>query len=90
MVMSRASAVVELVRGGFTTFPLFSLLRAYYGLFPEPQLRSSFRQPRHSPSIVTLLFIITYRRGSPFILISDSDSLCLPSYLPISDILYDT
>jgi hypothetical protein len=26
----------------------------------------------------------------PFILISDFDSLCLPSYLPISDILYDT
>ena len=26
----------------------------------------------------------------PFIVISDSDSLCLPSYLPISDILYDT
>ena len=26
----------------------------------------------------------------PSIVISDSDSLCLPSYLPISDILYDT
>ena len=26
----------------------------------------------------------------PFTLISDSDSLCLPSYLPISDVLYDT
>ena len=26
----------------------------------------------------------------PFTVISDSDSLCLPPYLPISDILYDT
>jgi hypothetical protein len=61
-----------------TTFPPFPLPCAY---LPMPRSYSLFRQPRHLPfhchtslhhHLPTWLF---------FILISDSDSLCLPSYL---------
>ena len=48
-----------------------------------------FRQSRHHPSHYHTSFhhLPTW---FPFILISDPDSLCLPSYLLISGILYDT
>ena len=74
-----------------TTFPPFPLPHAYYGLSSFVSFIFLFRQPRHLPfhyhaspprHLPTWLFFI--------ILIANSDSLCLPSYLPISDILYDT
>ena len=56
-----------------TTFPPFCL--------PNPVHVLCFMNHITFPFTITLLFIITCRRGSPLILISDFDSLCLPSYL---------
>ena len=49
-----------------------------------------FRRPRHLPSHYHASLYLHLPTWFPFILISDSDSLCLPPYLLISDILYDT
>ena len=57
--------------------------------FLESRSYSVSRQPRHLPFSLSHFFhhLPTWLS---FILISDSDSTCLPPYLPISDILYDT
>ena len=76
---------------GVTTFPPFTLSHAYLGLFfPNPHSYSLFRQPRHPPFHHHASLLRHLPTWLPFIVILDSDSLCLPSYLPISDILYDT
>ena len=71
-----------------TTFPPPIILHAYLGLSSLRPVRVPVLSAT-SPSLftVTPLFIITCRRGLPFTLISDFDSLCSPSYLSISDTL---
>ena len=81
------------VRGGrlLRLFPSFTLLHAYLGLSsPNPHSYSLFRQPRHPPFHHHALLLYHLPTRLPFIVISDSDSPCLPPYLSISDIPHGT
>ena len=86
-----SSTEAEYMSLSVTTFPPFCSHMPITDYLPLSCSHSRFRQPRHSPfhcHISLHYHLPTW--PSLFILISDSDSLRLPSYLLISDTLYDT
>ena len=97
MCLQMSRAIVQVAGVGIASTELYICYDFSLSLSPTCLLQTTFPHSVHIPvlvSHVTFPFTITllFRHHLPtwfsFILISDSDSLCLPSYLPISDTLY--